>query len=307
MLQKLRDSSNIAGYVKHVENLEKICQSLSIRFHELFTKLPGKILITYHRHGYLPASIMYWFVTTMDPDKNVVFNEANALTYYILPYHEQGGIVFFSSNPYSSSTINLLQTSRLTGYESVLVTLKPRDERVANILSHYNVIYVDLDDELEATLVTTISVYYALSKVYSGRLGSRGARLHSHAREGLSPIVEELIDKYIDKLEHIVRGKKWFVTSSKLLEPVSMYLVDVLRRLEIKAYYQPPEQIPGYENVLLLSTSVEEHLARELKFKYNVMGAALEDLTLNTDPLEAQVYIALLAYYLVYSLGGKEK
>lgn len=307
MLQKLRDQSNITGYIKFIENLEKKSHVLSNELYEFFAKLPGNIMITYYRHGYLPASIMYWFTITMDPDKNIVFNEANTLSYYVLPYRENWGIVFFSSNPYSSTTINLLETSRLTGYNSLLITTKPRDERLVSILNRYNVLYIEPSDELISTLVSSISIYYVMGKLYSKKLGNRGIRLYEHIQEGLTPIIEELIYKYIDKLEHVIHNKKIFISSSKLLEPVSMYFVDVLRRLDIKAYFQTPEQILGYENVLLLSTSVEEHFVRELRFKYNVMGVKIENISLNTDPLEAQIYIALLAYYLVYSLANEEK
>ena len=115
-----------------------------------------------------------------------------------------------------------------------------------------------------------------------------------------------MINKYSGKLENIMRVEKWFITSTKLLEPVALYFSETLRRLKINSYYQVPEQVPGYENVLLLATSVEEYLTRELRFKYSLMGVKLEDIVLNTDPLEAQIYIALLAYYLVYSLGEKK-
>ncbi len=305
MLQKLRDGANIDSYTRYISGIEEYVGEISSNLYSFLKEKPRNMIVAYHRHGYLPASIMYWFMVTMDNSINLLFNESDALSYYILPYREESKIVFFSTNPYTSSTLNLLQTGSLTGYDVLLVTMTPRDERVKSIYSRYNVLYIDREDEMESTLIMVLTTYYALSKLYRDSLGIRGKHIYEHVVEGLSPVIGELIDRYIGVFEKTLRLKRLFITSSKLLEPVSLYIVEAYRRLGVETYYQKPEYIVGDTDVLLLSTSVEEYLARELRFKYRVMNISLNEIILNTDPLEAQIYLSLLAYYLIYSLGKK--
>jgi len=307
LLQKLRDSANIASYVKYVSERDSLSRELSNTLYNFLTQHAlNRIHIAYHRYGYLPASIMYWFILTMDPEKSVTLSDSTSSAYYILPYSEPALVVLFSSDPFSSSVLNLAQAARLLEHNLLIVTLKPHDKRVETLLSRYSVTYIETVDELEAMLTASIATYYAMSKLYSDRLGARGRRLYSHVEEGITPVVEELIERYLDRLEALAHGNKWIVTSSKMLEPAALYFTEALRRVNIESYYQVPDQVLGYENTLLLSTSVEEYTIRELRFRYNMMGVKLQDLVLNTDPLEAQIYIALLAYYLVYSLSSKQ-
>jgi len=301
LLQKLRDRSNVEKYVKYINSKLVYVNKLVEGLKNNFSQIPDNLIIAYHKHGYLPASIMYWFITTMEPDKKVLLNEASTITHYILPYHNPGYVVLFSSNPYTGTTLNTVQTCVLTGHQHLLITLKPVDERFEQLYRRYNVLYVDTRDEIEYALLSSIAIYYHLGAIYKDKLGSRGKRLYMHVEEGVVPIIEDLIMSYMDKLEKIVSQSEMVVTSSKILEPTGLYIVEILRRLNIKSSYQNPEFIPGYVNLLLLSTSVDEYFTRELRFKYSIMGVKIEDISMNTDPLEAQIYIALLAYYLLYS------
>jgi len=300
LLQKLRDSTSIASYAKYLSEKEAVFRELASRIRDFLATSPNQMHIAYHRHGYLPASIIYWFTVTMDPGKTVTLHDSIALTHYILPYSEQSTIIFFTSNPYSATLLSLAQTSALLGNNLLVVTQTPRDERVKNLLTRYQTIYVDAEDELEAMLIASIATYYAVSRLYSSKLGARGARLFKHAEEGLATVVGELVEKYLDNLDKILQSNKWFVTSTKMLEPVALFFTEVLRRLGIEAYYQTLDHIPGYSNTLLVSTSVEEYALREYRFKYSVMGVKLNEISLNTDPLEAQIYIAMLAYYRIH-------
>jgi len=304
LLQKLRDSVNVARYHKYLEDIETYSRNIGDKLYNLYSGFLNNVFITYHRHGYLPASIMYWIVMTLNPESNAYLLESNALTYHVLPYREGYRVVFYSSNPYSSTTINLLQTASLTGNEPLLITPKPLDERITSMYSRYTTIYIDKTDELEAVLVMVLSTYYALSKIFRDKLGSRGRRLYDHVVEGVLPIVEDLIDRYVDTLINILNQKEFTITSSKVLEPISLYFVDVFRRLGYETYYQPIDQAVGGRNILLLSTSVDDYSLREYRFRFNMSSTNCIELSLNTDPLEAQVYLSLLGYYLIYSLSG---
>lgn len=288
-------------FANHIKELEKRSRELADKLYMFISEPKQTLLITYHRQGYLPASIAYWFIATMEPTLYTILHESNTLAYYVVPYREGGKILFYSTNPYSASTLNILQVANLTGKEILLFTMKPRDERIEAIYSRYRRLYVDIEDELKASLVMAIASYYAFAKYYRKELGRRGARLYKHSVEGLAPIIEELVNKYVEQLEKIVKNKEVIVTSSKLLEPVALYFAEALKRIGVDASYQHYEYLSKDIPVIFLTTSVEEYFTREILFKFNLMRIKSENIVLNTDPLEAQIYFALLAYYIMFS------
>ncbi|ADI31193.1 hypothetical protein Shell_0043 [Staphylothermus hellenicus DSM 12710] len=301
MLQKLRDSASINKYVKHIERLESRSRILAEKIIDFLNLNEEYVIITYNRQGYLPASILYWFILTMEPESRVVFGDANTVSYYIVAYREPGKTLFLATNPFSGATITLLQSSSLTGNKVFFITPKPADLRLIDMLSKYDPIYIEFNDELEASLLMSMAAYHAASKHYKDKLGRRGSRLYKHSLEGFTVVINELLEKYMDQLEKISMLKEVIVSSSKILEPSSLFFVEALRRIGVKTHYEAPEQIVGPTNVLLLTTSVEEYYAREILFKMNMMNTKTIHLPINTDPLEAQIYYAVLAYYLVHS------
>jgi hypothetical protein len=305
LLQKLRDSSNIESYRKLIERIERDSEKIVDNILEFLRTSSEQVIITYHRQGYMPSSIMYWFISTMEPSIRIVFHDANTITHYIIAYRESGKLFFISTNPHSAITINLLQAASIMGNKILFVTSKPLDPRLIDMFSKYNPLYISYNDELEASIMLSIATYKAVSKHYRRGLGRRGERLYRHSVEGFSVIVGELINKYIDSLEKIISHKELVVSSTKLLEPASLFFVEALRRINIKAHYEFPEQVIGPGNILFLTTSIEEYYARELLFKMRMMGLNIIDMVMNTDPLEAQIYYAILAYYLVYSWAKK--
>ncbi len=301
MLQKLRDSTNIESYVKRIEKLERESRNLSEKILVFLQEKEKDIIITYHRQGYLPASILYWFTVVMDQESRVIFNEANTISYYTVVYRNPGKLIFFTTNPVSSSTINLLQASQLTGNKILFISPKPSQPHLLDMLSKYEPVYIGINDELEASLLMAMAAYHAASKHYKKRMGRRGERLYEHSQEGFTPIVNELVRIYMEKLENTISSNEVIVTSSKMLEPSATYFVETLRRLSVRSHYEKPEEVIGPCNILLLGTSVEEYFIRELLFKYRMMNIQLNDIIMNTDPLEAQLYIAILAMYLIHS------
>jgi len=237
----------------------------------------------------------------MDQESRVIFNEANTISYYTVVYRNPGKLIFFTTNPVSSSTINLLQASQLTGNKILFISPKPTQPHLLDMLSKYDPVYISISDELEASLLMAMAAYHAASKHYRTRMGRRGERLYKHSEEGFTPIVNELIRIYLEKLEKIINENEVIVTSSKMLEPSATYFVETLRRLNIKSHYEKPEEVIGPCSLLLLGTTVEEYFIREILFKYRMMNIQLNDIVMNTDPLEAQLYIALLALYLIHS------
>ncbi|MEM4691395.1 MAG: hypothetical protein QXT88_03490 [Desulfurococcaceae archaeon] len=302
LLQKLRDSVNVKKYAVYVAELEERAKSLAeaIVFF-INTRVRDKLVISYSDLGYIPAHILYGFTLVMDPDKHVVFEDTDTVQHYVVPYRENFVSILFSTDPYNPSIINYMQTSRVMGNETLLLTVKPGDERFKQIYSSFNTLQVDVNEEIEASIIMSIATYYACIKLYSGKLGSRGTRLFKHGEEGLSIIIEELISKYIDALEKIVYDKPVIVSSPAFLKPASIFATSILDKLGLNAHFEDISRVGGrLESILLLATTVDEHLVKRLKFRLTPAGVKINEIIMNTDPLEAHIYLILLLYYLIF-------
>lgn len=297
MLQKPRDSSNIGEYRRVIGRLEEESRSIARDLSEVFSSL-DYVIIAYHRQGYLPGAVHYWMKAVLDGWSKTLLVEAGTLAYYLAVYSEPTNIVYYTTNPRSASTLHLLQSSSLSGHRIYVYTVKPGDERLLDLLDKYNPYYIDSRDELEASLIYSMAVYHALTREYREALGRRGRRLYQHSIEGFTAIIDELLMKYMDVLSRITSLRETRVTSSHMFEPVSLYYVEALRRRGLEAYYEPIEYITGPGNILLLSTSIEEYLLREKKFRLGMTGAHIYEIKMNTDPLEALIYFPLLGYYI---------
>lgn len=299
-MQEPRSRADLAVFRKNVEKLEKNASSIAEKIYSHLLGTERETIIAYYRQGYLPASITYWITITLNKEKNITMGEAGTLAYYLLVYREPGVSILYTTTPTSPSTINFLQAAKLTGYKVLLITIDPLDERIHDILAPYSPIYIRSGDELEAAIIMSFAAFSATAKLSKELLGRRGRRLYEHSREGFTVVLDELIHRYSNVLQQILRIEEIRVTSSKLLEPASLFFVETLRRLGKTAYYEPIDFITGPGDVLLLSTSVEDYLIKERRFKLNMTGSKIIEISLNTDPLEAQIYISLLAYSLRY-------
>ncbi|WP_448579209.1 hypothetical protein [Thermosphaera sp.] len=297
LLQKLRDRSSIAFFSKLMGDLEKEASGIGEVIESFLSSSRKPLIITYNRQGYLPASTAYWHIATVDPDLNTLISDIPAVSLYTLAYREGWRVLVFASNPYTG-LLNTMQVSRILNHELLAVTSKPMDEKVRRILDNYGPLYVDRADELEASLVMTLAVNHALSSLYKNKLEARGARLFRHSKEGVVPLIEELIERYSEHLSKIISEKEVLLTSSKLMEAPTLYLSESLRRIGVKTRFENAENVTGPGSIVLVSTSVEEYYVRELKFQYARMGLKTIDLSFNTDPLEAGIYLGMLSLYI---------
>ena len=299
-MQEPRNRTDLTVFKKNIGKLEKIASNIAEKIYSHLLGTEKETIIAYYRQGYLPASITYWVTATLNKEKNITMGEAGTLAYYLLVYREAGTSILYTTTPHSPSTIHFLQAAKLTGYKVLLVTIDPLDERIRDILAPYSPIYIKSSDELEAAIIMSFAAFSAATKLSKELLGRRGRRLYEHSKEGFTVILDELIHKYNSVLQQILRAEQIRVTSTKLLEPASLFFVETLRRLDKTAYYEPIDFITGPGVILLLSTSVEDYLIKERRFKLNLTGSKIIEISLNTDPLEAQIYISLLAYFLQY-------
>lgn len=296
-MQKPGDRVDISGFREEVKRLEDRARSIAEHIERVLAS-SRDLVVAYYRQGYLPASILYWMASILDDWRKVLLGEAGTLAYYALVYGEPATTIFYTTMPRSSATIQFLQVASLTGYKINLFTVEPDNPVVRDALHRYEPYYIRARNELEASLVYALATYIAASRHYRDKLGRRGKRLYQHGAEGFAVVVEELLEKYMDVLRDIMRLGEARVSAPRMLEASALYMVEALRRRGIRAFYEPIEYLAGPGEIVLLSTSVDEYLVRERRFHLNMTGAHVHDIVVNTDPLEAQLYFALLAYFI---------
>ncbi len=151
----------------------------------------------------------------------------------------------------------------------------------------------------------SFSVFHALARKYRSSLQSRGLRLARHSEEGFAPVLSSLVENYRGVLEEMAESAEPVtVLSSKFLEPATLTLVYALRKHNLPVYYTPLELSEKTGRTLLVLSSVEDRIRRE--YKSRSPHITLE-LVLNTDPLEAGIYIAMLSYYLLTPCSSEKE
>ena len=296
-MQKLRDSSYLKYVVERLNNLERKASNLINGLPQNIL-LENPLIVSYDRLGYLPASLVFWFNTILNPYRRVLLSDFASVIYHIAPYREGDSIIAFASNPYTPSVYEFLQTTNSLGLEAHVFLPSPQDLKVREALNRFrNLHYVEVWDEVEASLAEALGAFGFYSNAFKDRLGRRGINLQKHGEEGFSVIAEELARKYSDVLEKILAERELFVSSTKMLEPAGQLFSQALRNIGVRSIYTPLDQIPGSSTVLLLTSSVEEFLVKQRVVELTLQGSRVHGLQLNTDPLESLVYIGILALF----------
>lgn len=300
LLQKLRDSSNIESIKVEVNEIESyVRRELVSPLNTFLTQCKGSIIVySYTGYGYIPASILYWYYLTMSSSKYPLLMEAEDTAIYMAPYREDFSTLILSTGEYSR-LISALQGIRILGIEYKAITPQPSDERLRFLLKHYDVYTIPYRNIVEAVLALAMGSVITASNMYRSHLTTRGQRLFQHASEGFSTVLESLIEKYIPILERVLNQREIIVSSSRFLDASSKLLSYTLRRIGIVSKYVSLEEaIELDEPVLMISLSVEERAKREF---IATSRSPIIELVLNTDPLEASIYIVLIAYTLYRS------
>ncbi|MCY0868911.1 MAG: hypothetical protein OWQ48_06800 [Desulfurococcus sp.] len=303
-MQEPGDSFNVKWYLEKLAGIEEEARRISgIIRNFLREEGSSRLIISYSGHGYLPASCMFWHMVTMNEESYPLIADAVSTSVLILAYRDPIPLVVFSP-VFRPELFNLLQASRIMNHPYIALIGEPVDERILRLLRDYRVVFASARDELDSSLVMAMASYHALAEAYSGRLARRGERILAHSREGFTPVFEEMIGAYREVFSGILGSRELTVSSSRLLESSSIYLVEALRRRGVRAAYEHPELVSGHGSVLLLGTSVEEHYLKEVKFKLTARGLRVVDLVFNTDPIEANIYLAMIADYIASASGS---
>jgi hypothetical protein len=297
LLQKLRNSSCLSRAEDSLKLVEEKAREYSILIEDFLSKAPGDLYASYTGLGYLPASILYWYLHTVSSNSKCIIGEVEETSLHLLPYRERGSIIIFSTEEYSK-LISALQAIRVLNYDYLAFSLTPLDDRLRALLKHYGVNTYSASNPVEASLLLGLSVFHALARKYRSSLQSRGLRLAKHSEEGFALVLSSLVEKYRGLLEELADSKEpVFITSTRILEPSAYTLTYSLRKNNILAYYTPLELLDTTKKTLLVLSSVEDRVSRECKTK---APFSIHELILNTDPLEAAIYVAMLSYYLLY-------
>ena len=295
-MQKLRNSTCLEQAEKALSRIEEKAREYSHLIESFLNQAGEDLYITYAGLGYLPASVLYWYLNIVSSDLRCVIGEVEEISLHLLPYRERGSLIIFSTEEYSK-LISALQVVRVLNYNYLAFAPTPLDERLRALLKHYNVNTYNAVNSVEASLLMSLSVFHALARKYRSSLQSRGLRLAKHSKEGFAPVLSSLVENYRGVLEEIAESREPItVLSSKFLEPATLTLVYAFRKHNLPVHYTPVELSEKAEKTLLVLSSVEDRIRRE--YKSRSPHATLE-LVLNTDPLEAGIYIAMLSYYLL--------
>ncbi|MEM1700351.1 MAG: hypothetical protein QXI04_03055 [Desulfurococcaceae archaeon] len=296
LLQELRNSARLEQIFGEIERIEKKAREVAEDILDFLTSSSSETLIyAYTGYGLLPASISYWFSVTMRSQSTLLLDVEDA-SLYVLPYREDVSMVVFSAEEYSK-LFSSLQAARLLGVKYKAYAQDPVDERYKILAKHYSVNTVPGRNTYETSLLLSLSTFFAHSKYYMNSLQLRSRRLFTHGEEGFAVVAKSLIEKYTPILEKIFALNSLHVSSSRILEAPARLLTRVLSELGIEAVYTPHAEIAsvGKKPLLVTYVSLEDRAFRELKA---FRREGLLELVLNTDPLEAGIYLSIIAFVL---------
>lgn len=299
-MQGIRGSPNIDRLVNKVLNAEKWASETFKRLVEFIEPSGMELIITYTSLGYAAASTLYWLITTLNPSKQPILHDSDTVSLYRLIYRREATIIHFNTKADDPSLIRLGDTSRWSGGRIYIVTPKPPETINALLRGASRIIVPCTPSEIECCLYEVLLAHYTGLKLCNVS-GKRVDRLRKFVNEGFSIVLEELITNYKDTISRVLSEREIIVSSTGFLEPTSYILVKALRNKGVKASYTPLNMLEPRrdDNILLLISSVEDHVAKEKKFKALTRGARILELRFNLDPLEIPIYVNMLALYII--------
>lgn len=264
-----------------------------------------RLAVTYTGLSIIASKIFSHTLRTLIPSSSIIDACIDALTYHVVPYTENLGIMVFTEKGTENSLIRLLDSTYYTGNNVLLITPTPV-QIVKSKLRGQGLIVVDIRDKLLGeVLLASISSYEVAKRLRRKEQGKLrfnrlGIEVHDYAS-----IVDELISMYRLQLEELKENidEISLIAYTPTMEPVA-YLVQKLL-LERKKRLVPlleltrtisllDEKLLERRLVLLFSTTVEEYSVKELLFKSMASKARVLELKIRTDPLTAPVYGLIL-------------
>ncbi len=299
-MQGSRSGSSLDTLVYKVLNAEKWASEACKKLVKFIESSSGELIIAYTGLGYAAASTLYWLITTLNPSKQPVLQDSDTIALYRLIYREKTTTIFFNTKPDDPSLIRLGDASRWTGGKIYIITPKPPETIDALLRGADKIVVPCPPSEIECSLYEVLIAHYTGLRLYNVS-SKRVYRLRKFVDEGFSIVLEELIANYRDVIADILNTKEIIVSSTGFLEPTSYVLIKALRNRGIRASYIPINMLEpsSNDNILFLTSSVEDYVVKEKRFKAMIRGARVLELRFNLDPLEIPVYVIMLALYMI--------
>ncbi|MET1101762.1 MAG: hypothetical protein ABWW69_04715 [Pyrodictiaceae archaeon] len=265
------------------------------------------------------AYIMYWVFKHLAGDKNVELHTLDGLMYHIVAYTNKTTnslVVFFGEHGSENSLLRLTDTLSvmripLIGFSGPMPP-QVLEKYDLHLVYEHGFSFPGLE------LVVASSILGLLvAKEIIGKKNPRVNRLLSELRSIDENVIASLLERYLEKL--------WFIsdvlTNSKrtiiLYSPTLRTIIPIARTLWLKkAANMTDYPLPSFHPLLLmnegivrnhvvlvLATSVEELLLRELKLRLSQISLKpeYEEIVFATDPLSAPIYMFILLEYLFLS------
>ncbi len=296
MLQSTRNSTSIEYVIKLVSSAENWCKYNIDRLLVFLSNLRKELIIAYNSLGYPAATTLYWFLTILYPERNPVIHDSDTIALYRLVYREKASIIFFTTKPNDPSIVRLSDASRWTGGDIIIVS-PPPEETIETLLRGTPMIKLPkINNELYAALYEIMLSYLVSLSMYKGE-SRRISRLKEFSKEGYSTIVREIYEKYkgvidsLKKLDEVIISSTWFMESSSYL------ILKALEHKGKKVAYIPLSILEPRkgDNILLISSSLEESIVKEKKFKAFMNNAQVYEILFNLDPLDIPLYTSIVA------------
>lgn len=270
-----------------------------------FTLRHERIAVTYTGLSIIASKIFSYTLRTLSPSFNIIEACIDTLTYHIVPYTEDLGIIAFVEKGTENSLIRLLDSAYYTGNKVLLIT-PPLVRMIRSKVRGQELIEVNINDVLlsEIILASVAGYEIARRKIREDDKALRLNRLRIEVHD-YSSIVYGLISSYRMQLNELrdLLDKVEIIGYTPTMEPVAYYMQSIIlektRKLiptiELTRTLSLVEDKKILDGIMVLfSTTVEEYSVRELLFKSIPFKIKVVDLKIKTDPLTAPVYGIIL-------------
>jgi len=282
-----------------VESIKRVEEASEKIYRVLYNELSkaNKIAILSCGNSKGLAQHLFTILKIAKTNINIFFLDADYAYNILLPYigEEIDIAILFTDTKSSKCLFRIYQSLLLSGIKTIALVHRILSEEERNIIKRYDeyitVVEVDRDIYRISILHANLKLGLALSKGSS-------ARIERIARElEVASIVEELSKKYYREMNELERCRTILYTKSlqsvgEELSEMGFNSIELPLMKNIDTIQKP---------VLVIYTTVEEHIVNELLMEFMRKGIGKEDILsirINTDPFTAPIYghILLLLY-----------
>ncbi len=270
---------------------EEEAEKLAARLAE-FLRDARFIVFTYTGRGVLAAYTAYWVLRTLRPEARVELHDPEALSLHVAAYNEPFKCVVFGDKERISSIVRIADSASLSGHEVMVLAPAIADEAAKHRLSKVEV------ERVDSELYGLSEAMAAAKAAVRSSTGSRAERLQDEVVKFVDAF-EGAYQALSSPLEGIVKSNSWVLASPTLMG-AALYAREVLAERGLRLCVAPLHYVPpGAGEVVVMHTGVEDYAANEACFNAIKRGVRVRRVRVNTDPLTAPVYVAMVVAALV--------